>query len=129
MKDTSRQPTSVARLEKLTEDCLTPDVKQLEEIQQWLQWTHNFLSARKLYHKKTAVKSAILQKMAKTLLSADELAAIDAEAEKQLVSLDQPKPIEIRAIVGVCKEDDPDDVDEAYGEGTYARLFPSKEDE
>lgn len=27
-------------------------------------------------------------------------------------------------IVGVCREDNPRDVDEAYGEGTYARLFP-----
>lgn len=27
-------------------------------------------------------------------------------------------------IVGVCREDDPADVDEAYGAGTYARLFP-----
>ena len=31
-------------------------------------------------------------------------------------------------IVGVCREDDPTDVDEAYGAGTYARLFPSTED-
>ena len=31
---------------------------------------------------------------------------------------------DIKAIVGVCREDHPADVDEAYGEGTYARLFP-----
>ncbi len=31
---------------------------------------------------------------------------------------------EIKVIVGVCKEDNPHDVDEAYGAGTYARLFP-----
>lgn len=31
---------------------------------------------------------------------------------------------EIGLIVGVCREDNPHDVDEAYGEGTYARLFP-----
>ena len=31
---------------------------------------------------------------------------------------------EIKAMVGVCREDRPCDVDEAYGEGTYARLFP-----
>lgn len=30
----------------------------------------------------------------------------------------------IRAIVGICREDNPADVDEAYGQGTYARLFP-----
>jgi hypothetical protein len=31
---------------------------------------------------------------------------------------------ELSAIVGVCREDNPADVDEAYGAGTYARLFP-----
>jgi hypothetical protein len=35
---------------------------------------------------------------------------------------------EIKAIVGICREDNPADVDEAYGEGTYARLFPSDDD-
>lgn len=27
-------------------------------------------------------------------------------------------------IVGICREDNPADVDEAYGAGTYARVFP-----
>ena len=31
-------------------------------------------------------------------------------------------------IVGVCKEDNPADVDETYGAGTYARLFPSDDE-
>lgn len=31
---------------------------------------------------------------------------------------------DIRAIVGVCREDNRHDVDEAYGAGTYDRLFP-----
>ena len=31
-----------------------------------------------------------------------------------------------RIIVGVCREDNPRDVDETYGPGTYERLFPSK---
>lgn len=31
----------------------------------------------------------------------------------------------LNIIVGVCHEDDPRDVDEAYGPGTYARLFPN----
>ena len=35
---------------------------------------------------------------------------------------------EINAIVGVCREDNPADVDEAYGEGTYARLFPDEDE-
>ena len=34
----------------------------------------------------------------------------------------EPEP---KIIVGVCREDDPADVDEAYGTGTYARMFPS----
>jgi hypothetical protein len=32
----------------------------------------------------------------------------------------------IRAVVGVYREDNPQDVDEAYGAGTYERLFPSE---
>lgn len=36
---------------------------------------------------------------------------------------------DIKAIVGVCREDNPQDVDEAYGKGTYARLFPTCADE
>lgn len=35
----------------------------------------------------------------------------------------------LRAIIGICKEDDPRDVDEAYGEGTYAACFPPEEEE
>jgi hypothetical protein len=35
----------------------------------------------------------------------------------------------IQIIVGVCREDNPRDVDEAYGAGTYARLFPSLDEE
>jgi hypothetical protein len=27
-------------------------------------------------------------------------------------------------VIGVCREDNPRDVDEAYGAGTYDRLFP-----
>ena len=34
-----------------------------------------------------------------------------------------------KIVVGVCKEDNPGDVDEAYGAGTYARMFPSDDDE
>lgn len=37
--------------------------------------------------------------------------------------------LDMKIIVGVCREDDPQDVDEAYGPGTYARLFPESEDE
>lgn len=31
-----------------------------------------------------------------------------------------------QVIVGVCREDNPRDVDAAYGEGTYARLVPRR---
>ena len=37
-------------------------------------------------------------------------------------SMDGDKKLSI--IVGVCREDSRADVDEAYGEGTYDRLFP-----
>jgi len=40
-----------------------------------------------MYHKKARIRTAMLEKMAKTLLSADELQAIDNEAEKQLGNL------------------------------------------
>ena len=33
---------------------------------------------------------------------------------------------ELGIVVGVCREDNPADVDEVYGKGTYARLFPPK---
>ena len=34
----------------------------------------------------------------------------------------------LKIIVGVCREDNPRDVDEAYGAGTYERLFPSEDE-
>ena len=58
----------------------------LPDAQQWLTWTYNFLSARKEYHRKARIKSAMLERMAKTLLSKDELDMIDREAESQLAS-------------------------------------------
>ena len=36
---------------------------------------------------------------------------------------------EFGIVVGVCREDNPRDVDEAYGAGTYARLFELDENE
>ena len=86
-----RQPTPLGRLKEL--------IQQVEEQAQarpvdtnfdagsvidWLDWTLSFLEQRKLYHKKAYVRKAILERMAKTLLSPDELAVIDQEAEKQL---------------------------------------------
>ena len=32
---------------------------------------------------------------------------------------------DIKAIVGVCREDNPADVDDTYGAGTYDTLFPT----
>ena len=34
---------------------------------------------------------------------------------------------QIRIMIGVCREDNPRDVDEAYGAGTYERLYPTEE--
>jgi hypothetical protein len=31
---------------------------------------------------------------------------------------------EFKMVVGICREDNPRDVDEAYGPGTYASLYP-----
>lgn len=92
MKDTVRQPTTLARLQEISErltawhadEGIMPDEVEFNDAIEWINWTLNFLETRKLYHKKAAVKQAILQRMAKTLLSESELAAIDAEAEKQL---------------------------------------------
>ena len=36
---------------------------------------------------------------------------------------------ELRIIIGVSRHDNPRDVDEAYGAGTYDRLFPQTEEE
>jgi hypothetical protein len=85
MKDESRQPTSVEELEKII---IQADLA--DDVKAWLEWTYNFLSARKLYHKKARIRTAMLEKMAKTLLSKDELEAIDNEAEKQLGNLPEP---------------------------------------
>ena len=79
----------MARLPEILNDGNWPD--EDDDVYRWLTWCHNFLSARKMHHKKAAVRTAILKKMATTLLSKDELDAIDAEAERQLGSLeDEP---------------------------------------
>ena len=88
VKDTSRQPTSLTRLEELLE-YLTAGEGELQydkehDIIGWIQWTYNFLSARKDYHRKARIKTAMLERMAKSLLSKDELEQIDREAEGQL---------------------------------------------
>jgi hypothetical protein len=72
----------------ISEDLVVQDSVELEglidDAVQWLVWTSNFLSARKMYHKKATMKTALLKKMAETLLSKDELEAIDREAESRL---------------------------------------------
>lgn len=92
MKDETRQPTKLDRLAELTnrqsDRADDYDEDNIEhDMAEWLMWTYNFLSARKLYHKKARIRTAMLEKMAKTLLSPDELQAIDNEAEKQLGNL------------------------------------------
>lgn len=92
MKD-QRQPTALARLEELLDPIADlqvempdpKDAKMLEDVLAWLTWTYSFLSARKQYHKKRALTQAMLIKMSKTLLSPDEIARVEQEAEDQLV--------------------------------------------
>ena len=86
MKDESRQPTTLEELRRTIDKWTGTSVDE-DYIMDWLTWTYNFLSARKMYHKKARIRTAMLEKMAKTLLSADELQAIDNEAEKQLGNL------------------------------------------
>ena len=87
MKDPARQPTRLTRLAELISNYQFKDAEYSAEggeIVEWLTWTYNFLSARKEYHRKARIKSAMLERMAKTLLSKDELDMIDKEAESQL---------------------------------------------
>jgi hypothetical protein len=48
---------------------------------------------------------------------------------RNLTAADLFSASELKIIVGVSRHDNPRDVDEAYGEGTYARLFPEAEEE
>ena len=91
MKDPARQPTPLRRLRELIDGKTGSEgsyhenrEKHEEDTTAWLTWTYNFLSARKEYHRKARIKSTMLEKMAKTLLSKDELDMIDRQAEEQL---------------------------------------------
>jgi hypothetical protein len=91
VKDTTRQPTNLKRLEEVIAtleddggDGYTAIEAVVADANAWLQWTHAFLSARKQYHRKHTVKNALLRKMAEQLLSRDELDALDKEAEDKL---------------------------------------------
>ena len=91
-----KQPTTLKRLEELINIAEGDQVLNTqEEIERcaeescaWLQWAYNFLDARKTYHKKTYIKRAMLEKMARTLLSKDELDEIDRQAEETLGNLE-----------------------------------------
>jgi hypothetical protein len=48
---------------------------------------------------------------------------------RNLTAADLFSNSELKIIVGVSRHDNPRDVDEAYGEGTYARLFPEADEE
>lgn len=82
MKDKQGQPTTLDRLNQILTDGNWPD--EDDDVFRWLTWTYNFLSARKEYHRKHTIKTAILRRMAEQLLSKDELEAIDREAESRL---------------------------------------------
>jgi hypothetical protein len=48
---------------------------------------------------------------------------------RNLTAADLFSDSELKIIVGVSRHDNPRDVDVAYGEGTYARLFPEFNEE
>lgn len=84
----------VERLEELMD--LIPNIRKavengdddfgsvLDEITSALDWTHTMLSNRATYQKKNQIKKAAFQRVAKQMLSPDELAAIDEQVNKKL---------------------------------------------
>ena len=97
MKDPMRMPTNLARLQDLTNRLETwhaeggepTDGDMIDDTIAWLNYTLASLENRKQYHRKRALKLGLMKKMAETLLSEDELEAIDQAAEKQLVGLEE----------------------------------------
>lgn len=87
MTQQQRMPTSLKRLNELLivfdsrDDGLDKDTA---DFCAWLRWTYNHLEARNQYHKKQRVRQQLLVKMAQTLLSGDELAEVDKQAESEL---------------------------------------------
>jgi hypothetical protein len=79
MPQNGKTPSTLAELAKLV-DSVDDGEGGLEY--QWLTWTYNFLTSRKAYHKKQQLKKKMMMKVASEHLSEDELAEIEAQAER-----------------------------------------------
>jgi hypothetical protein len=108
-----RAPTSLKKLERLIErfqeDAVEAegtrlDAKDANDISSWLGYIFDSLTERKNYHAKQAIKKKLLFKVASEHLSADELEAIDQQAEA-IVAMKMEK--------GESIDDDEDDDAEA----------------
>lgn len=73
-----KAPSTLSELKKLI-DSVDDGENGLEF--QWLQYTYNQLTSRKLYHKKQQVKRKLMMQIASEALSQDELESIDKQAE------------------------------------------------
>lgn len=71
-------PSTLSELKKLIDSV---DDGTNDATFQWLSYTYDQLTARKLYHKKQQIKRKIMIQTASELLSRDELDAVDKQAE------------------------------------------------
>lgn len=77
-----KAPSSLSELKKLV-DSVDDGENGLEY--QWLLYIFNSLTSRKLYHKKQQIKRKMMMKVASEMLSPDELAEIETQAEKEII--------------------------------------------
>ena len=78
MNANGKAPTSLGELQKLIDSM--DDGEESPEFL-WLRYIHDFLTARKTYHKKQALKKKMLLKVASEQLTQDEMDAIDKQAD------------------------------------------------
>jgi hypothetical protein len=81
-----KAPSSLSELKKLIDS--VDDGENALEFQ-WLTYIYDSLLARKTYHKKQQVKRKLLMQVATQLLSEDERASIDVQAEDQAAKAGQ----------------------------------------
>jgi hypothetical protein len=75
--DTEKLEEIIEKLEEGTD--LTDD--DLDVTTAALKWTCNFLIDRRLYHKQKQARDRAFEKLAKKMLSKDEVAAIEAKVK------------------------------------------------